>query len=168
MRRQVLAKNIDTFGPDKLIVPRLADLQWAERVRPRSDAAGPETATPSSAPVPPADGQADLVDEADAPEADSYRDGSRRKAIAEARIAEVNARRAEGNVYDKARTDQAVADAFRKLSERVFAAPKRAAASTAGLAEPREIEAIFEDELRKAFSEWDLSIRPHLAQRLEA
>lgn len=170
VRKAIAANRISTI--DGKIDPAVADIQWEQNTRARIRRQAPAAAP--AAPQAPADAQSAAGGpdsppvEPSVPKGDTYSDHRTRREAAEAVMAEINAKKAAGLVYDREEADQAVADAFRKLSDRVFSVPRRAANSVVGLIEPREIEVILEDELRKAFDEWERSIRKELEKRLAA
>jgi hypothetical protein len=150
----------------KLIDPKVADIQWQENTRARADSA-PAGRDGAAGQV-----QAPLVAGQDAAgdgqhqvgaEPEDYSVYRRRREKAEAEMAEQNAAKAAGRLVDRDSADRAAFDAFRELRDRCFAETRSAARLVIGMTEVREVEQALEDAMRKAFGDFETSMRRRLA-----
>jgi len=92
-----------------------------------------------------------------------FRRAQTQERIFSAKTAEVNYRKAVGELVEKKTIERAVFDAFRSLRDQAFLAPQRAAARSIGQADAREIERVIAEELRKAFDTWEAKMAERLA-----
>lgn len=96
VRRAVNAGRITTFGPDKRVLPDLADIEWQRNTRPRA----------KSAPMPQING-----DQAPDVALGGYGAARARREEAEAGLAELRLRRESGSLSDREEVLSIVADA---------------------------------------------------------
>ena len=139
---------------DGKIDPTVADIQWAQNTRARADAGQPSSeqgagigevaAAPNNAPQAPDSDASSTKDDYQALRI-------RREAAAVEREERENAKEA-GQLVDRNAAKRGTFDAFRALRDDVMNAPQRAAPRVIGLADTREIEHVFREELRKAFA----------------
>jgi len=184
VRQAVEAGRISAIGPDKLIDPRVADVQWEQNSRKRAVAVNvPAQAAPVAPPAAP-DGPAmtlfvpgEGVDVASgaatppgpdlpAPEPGGYADSRARRERADAEQAEMKAARMAGSLVDRAAVELAVSDAFAALRDRVMAVPRRSAPAVVGLSDVRAVEARMEADLRGAFEAYEAQMRANIAARI--
>lgn len=172
--RAVDAGRITTIGPEKLIDPKVADIQWEQNSRARAatrGAVGPvdqavqvgrtaandaPTATPPAAPQ----AQAQPVNE--------YQDARTRREQAEATKAELELAKMAGRVIERAPAQQAVYDAFHALRDALLATPRRVAPMCVGINDTRELEHLITTELRKGFEAFEARMLATLDERKAA
>ena len=135
------------------IDPAVADIQWAQNTRARADSgrAGAQTGI--------VQGQTTLTEE-NAPEGretppaadgDDYQSLRVRRERAAVEAAERDNAKEAGRLVEREPVERATFDAFRALRDAVMSIPPRAAAKVVGMADARDIERTFSDELRAAF-----------------
>lgn len=134
--------------------PAVADIQWAQNTRARADSgrAGAQTGS--------AQGQVALTEE-NAPESrdtpptaadgDDYQVLRVRRERAAVEAAERDNAKEAGRLVEREPVERATFDAFRALRDAVMSIPPRAAAKVVGMADARDIERAFTEELRAAF-----------------
>ena len=136
------------------IDPAVADIQWAQNTRARADSgrAGAQTGLTQ--------GQAALTEEnapegRDTPptaaEGDDYQSLRVRRERAAVEAAERENAKEAGRLVEREPVERATFDAFRALRDAVMSIPPRAAAKVVGMADTRDIERTFSEELRAAF-----------------
>jgi hypothetical protein len=76
-----------------------------------------------------------------------------------AKKAELDYHRAIARVLDRNATERGIFDAFRAQRDAVFAACPKAAARCAGMTDVREIERVFANELRAAFTQAETRLK---------
>ncbi len=170
--RAVEAERISTIGPDKLIDPQVADIQWERNSRARASTratsalespaqgVGGGTASdgPVSAPVPPAAAAA----------VNHYQDARTRREQAEAEKSELELAKMAGRVIERAPAQQAVYDAFHALRDSVLATARRVAPACIGINDTRELEHVIAAELRKSFQAFETRMLATLDERAQA
>lgn len=82
-----------------------------------------------------------------------------------AKKAELEFKRLSGELLEKAGVERTVFNMFRLLRDHAFQAPQRAAVRVMTMSDPREIENVISEELRKAFDGWDEKMAERLAAR---
>lgn len=132
----------------------VADIQWAQNTRARADSGRAMAQTGTN------QGQATLVDE-NAPEGrdmppaaadgDDYQSLRVRRERAAVESAERENAKEAGRLVEREPVERATFDAFRALRDAVMNIPPRAAAKVVGMADVRDIERVFTEELRAAF-----------------
>ena len=136
------------------IDPAVADIQWAQNTRARADSG--RAAAPNAV----AQGQATLTDESTpdgrenapaAAEGDDYQSLRVRRERAAVESAERENAKEAGRLVEREPVKRAAFDAFRALRDAVMSIPPRAAAKVVGMADARDIERAFTEELRAAF-----------------
>ena len=149
----------------RCVDPEVADIQWAKNTRARADSV--------RAVAPNADAQGDGAGDAgkalEGPE--SAGQGAAKSAYSDFRaqteaetlrkIRRENAL-AEGQLVERRKVDRAVFDAFRALRDAAMAVPQRAAPKCIGLADPRDIERVIDEEQRRAFADWEAQMQRRL------
>jgi hypothetical protein len=134
--------------------PAVADIQWAQNTRARADSGragaqtgliqGPAALTEENAPegrdTPPA-----------AADSDDYQSLRVRRERAAVESAERDNAKEAGRLVEREPVERATFDAFRALRDAVMSIPPRAAAKVVGMADARDIERAFTEELRTAF-----------------
>lgn len=173
VRRQVDAKHIDAFGPDKLICPKLADAQWAERVRARADSqrAAPEpppAAAPPGppAPPPPAPSEATPSPPSSAPQDGGYNSWRVIREKADAEKAQMEAAEMAGRLIDRDGALSALFTAARNLRDALMPVGRRVAARAAAMTNPREVQLIVDEAQREALHTFISRTVPTIAARL--
>ena len=150
---RVAAGQIDAFGPDKLICPRLAETQWAANVRARAPrATGSSVAGGRAAGGIGRGGGATAPSLGNGDEAESYPAAMARQARTNADRSELALAFERGSAIDRETTAAAFHAGFRSLRDRVMAAPRRCARDVVNVADVRSIEIRMEEELRRALS----------------
>jgi len=170
--RAVEAERISTIGPDKLIDPQVADIQWERNSRARASTRG------ASASESPAQGvgvatASESAAAASAPPAapaavNHYQDARTRREQAEAEKAELELARMAGRVIERAPAQQAVYDAFHALRDSVLATARRVAPACIGLNDTRELEHLIAAELRKSFQAFETRMLATLEEKAQA
>lgn len=146
------------------IDPAVADIQWAKNTRARADSA--RAVAPISAGQGEGTGEAEKAaggpETGDAAAKSAYSD-HRAQVEAETlrKVRRENAQ-AEGLLVERKRVDRAVFDAFRALRDRAMAVGQRAAPKCIGLADPRDIERVIDEEQRRAFADWEADMQRRL------
>lgn len=172
VKQAVDGGRITTIGPDKLIDAAVADIQWERNSRARAvsrpavaqTAAGMGAGTAAANDAPQGPISAPGAPTAD-PSRAQYQDHRTRREAAEAEKAELELARMSGRVIDKARSVQAVYDAFHALRDALLATSRRVAPQVVGLADVREIEHLMDAELRKSFAAFEAKMLATLDQR---
>ncbi len=149
---------------DGKVDPAVADIQWSQNTRARADSGRAAVATVA------AEGQS-TGDGPEAPEAPAtaaaagYSDFRTRREAADAERSEIELAKLRGRLVDRDSIERAIYDAFRALRDAAFNAPQRAAPRVIGMADARDIEVAFADELRKAFEGWEARMHERLPAR---
>lgn len=172
--RAVEAGRISTIGSERLIDPKVADIQWEQNSRARASTkaatgpltltGGPDRAAANDAPA----GQPAAAPVPSAPAVNEYQDARTRREQAEASKAELELAKLSGRVIDRVPAQQAVYDAFHALRDAVLATPRRTAAQCVGINDVRELEHIQTVELRKAFDAWEARMLATLNEKAAA
>ena len=166
VRKAIAEGRITRIGTGRRCIdPEVADIQWAKNTRARADSARPAA---SSVPT---EGDETAAAEKAPSGADTAEQGAAKSAYTDHR-AQVEAEtlrkvrrenaQAEGLLIERKRVDRAVFDAFRALRDRAMAVGQRAAPKCIGLADPRDIERVIDDEQRRAFADWESDMRRRL------
>ncbi len=172
--RAVEAGRISTIGEDKLIDPKVADIQWEQNSRARAStkpataplplgggpdrpAANEAPASPQSAPAAPAVSGQTL-----------YQDFRTRREAAEAEKSELELAKMAGRVIERVPAQQAVYDAFHALRDSILAAPRRVAPQCVGINDTRELEHLLTAELRKSFDAFETRMLATLNEKAAA
>lgn len=149
----------------RLIDPTVADIQWSKNTRARADSAR------AAAPTTEGQGDTSVSSEKTPSSPESGEAPASKSAYSDFRAqteAETLRRQrrendlAEGLLVERRKVDRAVFDAFRALRDAAMAVPQRAAPRCIGLADPREIERVIEDEQRRAFADWEAQMERRL------
>lgn len=93
------------------------------------------------------------------------RQAKAKTAVYEAMTAELNHKKAIGELVDKKAAERTVFDMFRTLRDHVFQAPQRAAARCMGVTDMREIERVIDEEVRKGFIGWEQKMQARLGAK---
>lgn len=134
--------------------PAVADIQWAQNTRARADSGRTGAQTGAS------QGQTTLAEETapegrDTPptatEGDDYQSLRTRRERAAVEAAERDNAKEAGRLVEREPVERATFEAFRALRDAVMSIPPRAAAKVVGMADTRDIERAFTEELRAAF-----------------
>lgn len=187
VNQAVDANRISTIGPDKLIDPAVADIQWEQNSRRRAvgvnvqggaqpsgrDAA---TAAPAQAAMPlnaSAEGMGQGVatetpDAAPAKADNGYADARTARERAEAAMAELKLGKESGRLVERSAVELAVREAFGALRDRLLSMPREAAPGVVGMADVRQIELKLEEHMRKAFEGYEEQMRSKIAARMQA
>jgi hypothetical protein len=187
VNQAVQAGRISTIGPDALIDPAVADIQWAQNSRGRVAAprvapapqqapgaalAGPQQALPGAegagalaeapaAPVAPAAAGAPVD-----PSRATYQDARARREVADALRSELDVEKAAGRLVSKESMARGVHDAFQVLRDRIMAVPRSAAPGVVGMVDVREIELHMTRALREAFDGFEQQMLATIESRL--
>lgn len=164
IKEERITSNLDEKGRP-WVDPQVADIQWAKNTRARAD-----SARPAASSVPTEGDEATATEKAPSG-ADTAEQGAAKSAYTDHR-AQVEAEtlrkvrrenaQAEGLLIERKRVDRAVFDAFRALRDRAMAVGQRAAPKCIGLADPRDIERVIDDEQRRAFADWESDMQRRL------
>lgn len=90
------------------------------------------------------------------------RQAKAKESVFAALTAELQYKKLVGTLVDKDIAVRTVFDGFRMLRDHAFLAPQRAAARCMGMTDMREIERVFDEELRKAFEGWEMKMTARL------
>lgn len=153
---------------DGKIDPAVADIQWAQNTRARADAGRPASEQAEGMGDAPqaANNSPQAPDSASTAKDDYQALRVRREIAAVEREERENAREA-GLLVSRSAVRTAVFDAFRALRDEILSAPQRAAPAVIGLGDSRDIERVFTDELRKAFTNAEKRMRDYLPAETE-
>lgn len=170
--RAVEAGRITTIGPDKMIDPQVADIQWERNSRARASTRG-ASAPESPAPGPGLGQGPEIATAPPAPPAppaqvNHYQDARTRREQAEAEKAELELARMAGRVIERVPAQQAVYDAFHALRDSVLATARRVAPACIGLNDTRELEHVIAAELRKSFQAFETRMLATLDEKAQA
>ncbi|WP_390342342.1 hypothetical protein ACFJIS_18945 [Variovorax boronicumulans] len=94
-----------------------------------------------------------------------FRKAQAQERVFSAKKAELEFKRLSGELLEKAGVERTVFNMFRLLRDHAFQAPQRAAVRVMTMSDPREIENVISEELRKAFDGWDEKMAERLAAR---
>lgn len=163
VRKAVQTGRISAIGVDKLIDPRVADIQWERNTRHRATATAATASSALPMSLDEAQPSPDPAEDPDGPDAPSqggsgtspnpYQDARTRIALADAEKAERENLKEAGKLIYRAAAEKAVRDYFRALRDRVLTVPRRAAPAAIGLTDVREIEAAYTKYLVEAFAQ---------------
>jgi len=140
----VAAGRITTFGPDKLIDPELADVQWARNTRARIA----EPSLPAAVA-----GLAGVIVANEVGRVDSYEDARRRRESAEASIAEMKQAEMEGKLIQADAVRAAWSTLITSTRDALLQIPSRIAPVLAAETDLVRCTAVLEDALRQALSQ---------------
>lgn len=137
---------------DGKIDPAVADIQWAQNTRARANAGRPASEQAEGmGDAPQATNNAPQAPDSASTAKDDYQALRVRREMAAVEREERENAKDAGLLVDKSAARRGTFDAFRALRDDVMNAPQRAAPRVIGLADTREIEHVFREELRKAF-----------------
>lgn len=94
-----------------------------------------------------------------------FRKAQAQERVFSAKRAELEFKRLSGELLEKAGVERTVFNMFRLLRDHAFQAPQRAAVRVMTMSDPREIENVISEELRKAFDGWDEKMAERLAAK---
>lgn len=94
-----------------------------------------------------------------------FRKAQAQERVFSAKKAELEFKRLSGELLEKAGVERTVFNMFRLLRDHAFQAPQRAAVRVMTMSDPREIENVISEELRKAFDGWDEKMAERLAAK---
>lgn len=94
-----------------------------------------------------------------------FRKAQAQERVFSAKKAELEFKRLSGELLEKAAVERTVFNMFRLLRDHAFQAPQRAAVRVMTMSDPREIENVISEELRKAFDGWDEKMAERLAAK---
>lgn len=157
---------------DGKIDPGVADIQWAQNTRARADAGRPASdqgVLMGDAPF--ASNNAPQAPDSDPGNGAGTKDDYqalrvRREMAAVEREERENAKEA-GHLVSRTAVRSGVFDAFRALRDEILSAPQRVAPAVIGLADTRDIERVFTEQLRKAFENAEKRMREYLPAETE-
>jgi len=184
VRKAVDAGRISAMGPDKLVDPAVADIQWAANTRGRVEASG-ATQSPSAQANAAGGGdggspanQGTLLAGGDggtpaapevpavAPKDTTYQDARARREVADAAMAEIEAAKMAKKLATVDGMHMGWREAFQTLRDIVFAVPASCAPEVVGLTEVREVQLRMERDLRAAFAGWEAVSESKVMARL--
>lgn len=134
--------------------PAVADIQWAQNTRARADsgrAAAQTSATQAQGSLTEENAPEGRETPPAAAEGDDYQSLRVRRERAAVESAERENAKEAGRLVEREPVERATFDAFRALRDAVMSIPPRAAAKVVGMADARDIERAFTEELRAAF-----------------